>query len=288
MSNQMIDDGRTNLFVLFSVLFHRYENELRMNESVVLQSVEPLISFVQSNIDDCVKIYWPTLIAMGILYLPIFFLSILNHSISNFSRWLLTLPIVFYLLFIPTCLPVRAIPLFGTCVGSIGIYYAQKVCEWMLIRRQEFSQWSFFDIHHELLHYRVYTKPVGVKQLEKEKKEIICPKPIQYKKHLTTLCSIFANIVRYYLLLDVFIYLNSAAFSTDFYQNYYQSHLFVRIVVNQLSGCIVFLLFTINYEFVRCFLYIACNRPLEMIPDIFRRPYLAVSPSDFWSRWHHV
>ena len=282
------DDGKTNLFVLFSLLFYRGESNDKTSDSLVIECLQPIIRFVHSNVDDIIQIYWPTTIALGILYIPIFLLSILNHSISNLSKWFLTLPIVFYLLFIPTCLPVRAIPLFGTCVGSIGIYYAQKVCEWILVRRNEFSQWSFLDIHHELFHYRVYTHPISVRKFEKNKKEIFFTGPIEYQQHRRTLFSITCNIIKYYLLLDLSIYITSEAFSTEFHKNYYEPYLFVRILINQLSGCIVFLLFTINYELFRCILCLVFNRPLALMPDLFRQPYLAVSPTDFWSRWHHV
>jgi hypothetical protein len=249
---------------------------------------EHIIDFIRSNIDDIQHIYFPTSVALASLYIPIFLLSTLNHSILSLSKWCLVLPIVFYLVLLPTCLPVRTIPLFGTCVGSIGIYYAQKVCEWILVRRNEFNQWSFLDIQHELFHYRVYTHPISVKKFDRNKKEIFFTGPIDYDKHFRTLVSMTGNIFKYYLLLDLAVHVTSAAFSTEFHRRYYEQYLFIRILVNQLSGCIVFLLFTINYELLRYFLCLIFNRPLELMPDLFRQPYLAVSPADFWSRWHHV
>ena len=282
------DNGKTNFFALFSLLFHRREMNEKDVERLLTEWSQSIIIFAQSRVDDITQIYWPTGMALGILYIPIFLLSILNHSISNLSKWFLALPIVFYLLFIPTYLPVRAIPMFGTCVGSIGIYYAQKVCEWILVRRNEFNQWSFLDIHHELFHYRLYTHPISVRKFEKTKKEIYFTGPIEYQTHRRTLFSLTCNIIKYFLLLDLSIYITSEAFSTEFHKKYYEPYLAVRILINQLSGCIVFLLFMINYELFRYILCLVLNRPLALMPDLFRQPYLAVSPADFWSRWHHV
>jgi len=235
-------------------------------------------------LDDIKQIYLPTGLAMTALYVPIFFLSIFNQSILKISKWILTIPIVIYLLLIPTCQFIRSIPLFNTCIAAIAIYYAQKVCEWILIRRNEFYQWSFFDIQHELFYYLVYTQPVNIKKFNKIKKEIFFTGPIQYDKHFKSLIYITCNIIKYFLLVDLLIYLMSKILNTDFYEKY----LLIRILINLLSGCIVYLFFMINYEIVRHTLCFIFNRPLELIPDLFRQPYRAISPSDFWSRWHQM
>lgn len=247
-----------------------------------------LNNFVLFIIKDIKQIYLPTSLAITALYLPIFLLSIFNHSISKISKWILAIPIVIYLLFIPTCQPVRSIPIFSTCTAGIAIYYAQKVCEWILIRRNEFHQWSFFDIQHELFYYRVYTQAVSVKKLNKKRKEIFFTGPIDFDQHINSLIYISCNIITYYLLLDLVIYLMNEIFSTDFYEKYYKKYLSVQIIVNQLSGCIVYLFFMVNYEILRHTLCFIFNRPLELIPDLFRQPYRAISSVDFWSRWHQM
>jgi hypothetical protein len=247
---------------------------------------QPLINFLFFIIDDIRYIYLPSSLAITALYFPIFLLSILNHS--NLSKWILTIPTVIYLLLIPTYPPVRVIPILNTCIASIAVYYAQKVCEWILIRRNEFNQWSFLDIQHELFYYRVYTQPISVKKFNQYKKEIFFTGPIQVDKHLKSLIYISCNIIKYYLLFDLIIHITTDIFSTDFYEKYYKKYLLVQIILNQLSGCIVFLFYMINYEILRHTLCLLFNRPLELIPDLFRQPYQAVSPIDFWSRWHQV
>ncbi|CAF1288459.1 unnamed protein product [Adineta steineri] len=187
-----------------------------------MECLQYLIHCIHSNINDIKQIYLPTSIAVTALYLPIFLLSIFNQSITKLSKWILTIPIVIYLLFIPMYQPVRSIPLFNSCIAGIAIYYVQKVCEWLLIRRNEFHQWSFFDIQHELFYYRVYTQSV------------------------------------------------------------------IQIIINQLGGCVVYLFLMFNYEIVRHTLCLLLNRPLELIPDLFNKPYRAISPIDFWSRWHQI
>ena len=72
------------------------------------------------------------------------------------------------------------------------------------------------------------------------------------------------------------------------YEKYYKKYLSVQIIINQLSGCIVYLVFMINYEILRHTLCLIFNRPLEIIPDLFRQPYRAISSVDFWSRWHQM
>jgi hypothetical protein len=243
-----------------------------------------LNNFLFIIIDDIKQIYLPTSLAITALYLPIFCLSILNHLILNISKWIVTIPIVIYLLLIPTCQFIRAIPLFNTFIAMIAIYYAQKVCEWILIRRDEFQKWSFIDIQHELFYYRVYTQPVNIRKLNKTRKEIFFTGSIQYNKHLQSLIYISCNIIKYYLLLDLIIYLMNQIFSTDFYEKYF----LIRIFINQLSGWIVYFFLSINYEILRYTLCFIFNRPLELMPNLFQRPYRAISPSDFWSRWHQM
>jgi hypothetical protein len=243
-----------------------------------------LNNFVFVIIDDIKKIYLPTGLAISALYLPIFLLSIFNHSISKISKWILTISIVTYLLLLPSYPPIRAIPLFNTCIAGLAIYYAQKVCEWILIRSNEFQHWSFLDIQHELFYYRVYTQPISVKKFNQTKKEIFFTGPIQYTKHFQSLIYLSCNIIKYSLLLDVILNLLSRIFRTDLYENYF----LIRILINQFSGCIVYIFLLINYEIVRHTLCLICNRPLELIPELFRQPYRAISPSDFWSRWHQM
>ncbi len=245
---------------------------------------ENLTNFVWTIIDDVKEIYLPTVLGLTALYLPVFLLALLKHSILKISKWFLTIPIVVYLLLVPTCQSIRVLPLLNTCIAGIAIYYAQKVCEWILIRRDEFSQWTFFDIHHELFYYRVYTQPVKVKKLNPRKKEIFFTGSIQYMKHFTSLIYISLNIIRYYALLDLFIHILNEIFSTDLYEK----SLFIRILVNQASGWMVYLFITLIYEISRHILCLIFNRPLELIPDLFRQPYQATSPIDFWSRWHQM
>ncbi|CAF2791469.1 unnamed protein product [Rotaria sp. Silwood2] len=249
-----------------------------------------LNSLLLSTIDDVKQIYLPTSLALAALYFPIFLLSIFNRSISKISKWILTIPIVIYLLIIPTCQPFCHIPLFNTCIASFGIYYAEKICEWFLIRRKEFHRWSFFDIHHELFYYRVYTLPISIKKLKKKKKkkEIIFSGPIHYDKHFISLIYISCRIIQYYLLFDLVIFFINEAFSTEFYQKYYKKFLFIQIIVNQSSGFIVYLLFALNYDILRYVLCLIFNRPLKLMPELFQQPYRAISPADFWSRWHQV
>ncbi|CAF1374590.1 unnamed protein product [Adineta steineri] len=254
-----------------------------------MECLQYLIHCIHSNINDIKQIYLPTSIAVTALYLPIFLLSIFNQKITKLSKWILTIPIVIYLLFIPMYQPVRSIPLFNSCIAGIAIYYVQKVCEWLLIRRNEFHQWSFFDIQHELFYYRVYTQSVSIKKLDKKKKkEIFFTGPIQFNKHAQSLIDISCNIIKYYVLLDFVIYSLHEIFSTDFYENYYKKYLLVQIIVNQLGGCVVYLFLMFNYEIVRHTLCLLFNRPLELIPDLFNEPYRAISPVDFWSRWHQI
>ena len=185
-----------------------------------MECLQHLNSFIFFIIDDIKHIYLPTSLVLIALYFPIFLLSVFNHSISNISKWTVTIPIVIYLLFIPLWQPIRSIPIFNTCIAAIAIYYAQKVCEWFLIRRNEFHQWSFFDIHHELFYYLVYTQSVPLKNLITNVKEIIFTGPIQCDKHLKSLIYISFNIIKYYLLLDLIIYLITQVFSTNFYEKY--------------------------------------------------------------------
>jgi hypothetical protein len=253
-----------------------------------MECLQYLNSFLLFIIDELKYIYLPTGLTITALYLPIFLLSLLNHSISKVSKWILTIPIVIYLLLIPTYQPVHSTPILNACTACIAIYYSQKVCEWILIRRNEFDQWSFFDIQHELYYYRVYTQPVSLKNFNKTRKEIFFTGPIQVNNHLKSLIHISYNIIKYYLLLDLIIYLTTEVFSTNFYEKYYKNYLFIRIIINQSSGCIVYLCFMLNYEILRYILCSILNRPLELIPDLFRQPYRAISPIDFWSRWHQM
>ena len=239
-------------------------------------------------INDVKQIYLPISLALIALYLPIFLLSLLNLSIKNISKWILTIPIVLYLLIIPTYQPIRAISIFNTCVASVAIYYAQKVCEWILFRRNEFHQWSFFDIHHELYYYRVYGQPISVRNLNKKKKKIFFAGSIQYDQHFKSLIYISFNIIKFRLLIDLVLYLTFQIFHSHFYENYYKKYLFIRIVANQLSGCLVYVFLEFNNNIVRYILCVFLNRPLEFMPDLFRQPYGAISPADFWSRWHQM
>jgi hypothetical protein len=236
------------------------------------------------NTEDIKHIYVPTILAITALYVPIFLLSIFNHSILRISKWILTIPIVIYLLVIPTYPSIRNTPIFNTLIAGLAIYYAQKVCEWLVIRRNEFYQWSFFDIHHELYFYRVYIQSVDLKKLNQTRKQIFFTGPIQYNKHFQSLIYLSWSIIKNYLLFDLVLYLISQILKTDLYEKCF----FVRILINLSSGYIVYLLLTINYEIVQYILCLIFNRPLELIPDLFREPYRAISPSDFWSRWHQM
>lgn len=253
-----------------------------------MECIQHLNRFLLSTMDDITQIYLPASVALTVLYFPILILSIFNRSITKISKWIITIPIVVYLLFIPMCQPFCSIPIFNTCIASVAIYYAQKVCEWLLIRRNEFKRWSFFDIHHELFYYRVYTQPFSVKKLKKKKKEIFFTGPINYDRHLKSLIYISCHIIQYYLLIDLVIYLINGVFSTEFYEKYYKKSLAIKIIINQSSGYIVYLLFMINYDLLRYFLCLILNRPLKFMPDLFQQPYRAISPADFWSRWHQV
>lgn len=251
-----------------------------------MDSLQPcLYKFIFVVIDDIKQIYLPTGLAVTAIYLPIFFLSLLNHFILKISKWILTIPLVIYLLLIPTYSSIRTIPIFKPCIAGIAIYFVQKICEWLLIRRNEFQQWSFFDIQHELFYYRVYTQPLPIKKFNKIKKEIFFTGPIQYNQHVISLIYISYKIIKYYLLFDLTLYLINKIFN---HTNLYEKYFLLRILINQSSGLIVYLFLNLNYEIVRHTLCFIFNRPLELIPDLFRQPYRAISPSDFWSRWHQM
>ncbi|UJR09467.1 hypothetical protein I4U23_013705 [Adineta vaga] len=241
-----------------------------------------LNDFIFFIINDIKYIFLPTGLASLALYIPIFLLSIFNRSIFKISKWILTSSIVLYLLLLPTYSFIRSVPVFNACIAGLAIYYAQKVCEWILIRRNEFSQWSFFDIQHELFYYRVYIQAVPIKKLKK--KEIFFSGPIQFDQHLYSLIYLSRNIIKYYLLLDLTIFLINEVVRTEFYEKY----LSIQMFVNLLSGCIVYFYLSMNYEMFRHSLCLLFNRPLALIPDLFHKPYLAVSPIDFWSRWHQI
>ena len=246
--------------------------------------MEYLNTFVLMIIDDVKYIYAPTILAISALYLPIFLLSIFSHSILRVSKWILAIPIIIYLLLIPAHPSIRTIPLFNTSVAGIAVYYAQKVSEWILIRGKEFQQWSFVDIHHELFHYLVYIQPISLKRLNQTQKQIFFTGPIQYHHHFYSLIYLSYHIIQSSLLFDLLVYFMGQIFSTDLYEKYF----LIRIGVNLASGCMVYLFLTIIYEIGRHTLCLFFNRPLELIPDLFRQPYRAISPSDFWARWHQA
>jgi hypothetical protein len=236
--------------------------------------------FLNSSIAEDIKyIYTPTILAITALYIPIFILSILR-----ISTWIPAIPIVIYLLMIPTYPTIRIIPIYNTAIAGLAVYYAQKVCEWLLIRRNEFHQWSFLDIHHELYFYLVYIQHVNLKKLNPTKKQIFFTGPIQYTKHFNSLIYLSWNILQHYLLFDLTIYLLIQILNTDLYEKYF----FIRILINLFSGYVIYLFLTINYEIIRHTLCLIFNRPLELIPELFRQPYRAISPSDFWARWHQM
>ena len=262
--------------------------ETKKNIKSHMDCLQYLNTFLFYFITDIKQIYMPTGLILTTLYLPIFLLSVLNHSLSNISKWILTIPIVIYLLLIPTYRPAHSIPIFDAAIALVAIYYAQKVCEWILIRRNEFHQWSFFDIQHELFCYRVYTQPISIKKFDKYKKEIFFTGPIQWDKHFKSLTATLCNIIKYSLLLDLAVYLMNECFSTYFYEEYYKKYFLIRIFINQFSGCLVYLCFMVNYEIFRYGAGLVLNRPFELMPDLFRQPYRAISPIDFWSRWHQM
>lgn len=236
-------------------------------------------------IDDIKQVYLPTSLALIVIYLPIFFLSLLNHWKLNISKWILTIPIVIYLLLIPLHPSIRTIPIFHPCIAGISIYLVQKIYEWLSIRRNEFNQWSFFDIQHELFYYRIYTKSLPINKFHKIRKEIFYTGPIQYSQHILSLIYITFNIIKYYLLLDLILYLLNQIFN---HSNLYEQYFLIRIFINQLSGVFIYSFINLNYEIFRYILCLIFNRPLELMPDLFRQPYRAISPSDFWSRWHQM
>jgi hypothetical protein len=205
---------------------------------------------------DIKDIYAPTILATTALYIPIFFLSIFR-----ISNWFFAIPIH------PI---IRSVPLFNTAIAGLAAYYAQKVCEWLLIRRNEFHQWSFSDIHHELYFYRIYTQSINLRKLNPTRKQIFYTGSIQFIKH--------------YLLFDMAIYLLIRILNTDLYERYF----FMKILINLFSGWVIYLFLTIQYEIIRYTFCLIFNRPLEMIPTLFRQPYRAISPSDFWTRWHQM
>lgn len=249
-----------------------------------------LNTFAHFTNDEIKNIYLPVSFALTILYLPIFFLSIFNRYISKIFKWILAIPIIIYILIIPSFQPFRSIPVYNICIASIAVYYAQKIVEWMFIRQKEFNYWSFFDIHHELFYYRVYTLPISIKKFKKKKikREIFHYGHVPFDRQLKSLIYLSCRTIQYYLIMDLFIFYVNQVFSTEFYQTYYQKFLGIQIIVNQLAGSIVYLLMMFNYEIFRYMICLTLNRPLNLIPELFQQPYRAISPSDFWLRWHQM
>ena len=232
--------------------------------------------------NDAKHIYLPTSVALTAVYLPIFLLAIFKHFLTRIPRWVLTIPIVTYLLLLPTHPSIRSIPLINMSIAGIAVYNAQKICEWILVRREEFQQWSYFDTHHELFFYRVYTHPVSLRKFEQRKKALFYTGPIEYLKHFRSLILLSYRIIQYYLLLDLLIFFLGQIFATDLYEKYF----LVRILINQTSGLLVYFFLSIIYEITRFNLCLFYNRPLESMPDLFQEPYRAISPTDLWARWH--
>lgn len=228
------------------------------------------------------NIYLSTIAGLVGIYLPIFLLAIFNHSIERISRWVLIIPSVSFLLLLPTHPSIRRIPLVNMSIAGMAGYNAQKICEWIFVRREEFHQWSFWDIHHELCFYHIYTHPISLRKFDERKKVVFYNGPIQYHKHLQSLIFLSSRIIRYYLLFDLLFYLLGQIFTTDLYERYF----LIRIVINLSCGWLVYFFLLIIYENGRFHLCLLLNRPLEFIPDLFQEPYRARSPSDFWTRWH--
>lgn len=244
-----------------------------------------LLSFV---IDDLVRLFLPTGAAFVALHVPIVLVCACHRFVSKVPAWALIAPLLIYLLTLPACSLFRSAPALNMCVASMAIYYAQKVCEWMLVRRDEFQQWSFWDVHHELFYYRVYTQPVTLTKLQGKRKEIFFSGPIQFDRHAHSVMCISVNVVFYYLFFDASIWLMTEAFSAVDRAKRYRKHLVVQILVNHLGGCVLYSFLMLNYEMLRHTLCFLLNRPLELIPDLFRQPYRATSPMDFWARWHQM
>ena len=83
------------------------------------------------------------------------------------------------------------------------------------------------------------------------KKEIFFTGPIQYDKHFKSLVYLSFNIIQSYLFIDLFVFIINEIFSSEFYVNYYDKCLLIRIIINLLCGSLVYLLFTINYDIIR-------------------------------------
>ena len=245
----------------------------------VWQCLDNVLSVI---FDDIKNIHLPTILALIAIYLPIFLLAIFNHRIERISRWILLVPSVFFLLVLPTHPFVRRIPLINMSIAGLAVYNAQKVCEWLAIRREEFQQWSFIDIHHELCFYRIYTHPIGLRKFHERKKAIFYNGPIQYHQHWQSLILLSTRIIRYYLLFDLLVYALGLIFATDLYERWF----FLRMLINLSAGWLVYFFLQIIYESSRFILCLFFNRPLQFIPDLFQEPYRAVSPTDFWTRWH--
>ncbi|CAF1687329.1 unnamed protein product, partial [Adineta ricciae] len=85
-------------------------------------------------------------------------------------------------------------------------------------------------------------------------------------------------------MFDGTVFLLNEVFSRDLYEKYF----IVQFFVNLLSGCAVYSFLSLNYDILRHVLCLWLNRPLELMPELFDEPYRAVSPIDFWSRWHQA
>lgn len=232
------------------------------------------------NIVDCfVNIFFPTGFVFLALYFPIFLLSIFNQSIVHLSKWILLIPILIYLLYIPFYPLIREIPFFHICIAGLTIYYAQKICEWLLIRRNEFHSWTFFDIQHELFFYRIYY------EINSKNKRIFYSKSIHVIHHFKSLIYLQLNIFKYLILLIILIYLLKEILLHHLHEQY----ILIRIIINPFGGLFVYFFLSINYEIYRFNVCLFFNRPLEFMPDLFNQPYRANSPSDFWNnRWHQM
>ena len=237
-----------------------------------------------NTIDCFVNILLPTGFACLAVYFPIFLLSIFNHSIVHLSKWFLILPNLIYLLFIPFCPYIRQIPFFHVCIAGLAIYFAQKICEWICIRRNEFHTWTFFDIQHELFFYRVYYQSKPINELETKHRRIFYSGPIDIRQHFKSLIYLQWNIIKYTLILLFLIYILHEIISHDLHEE----HILIRILINPFGGLFIYFFLSINYEICRFSLCLFFNRPLEFIPNLFNQPYRANSPSDFWNRWHRM
>ncbi|CAF0955621.1 unnamed protein product [Didymodactylos carnosus] len=170
--------------------------------------------------------------------------------------------------------------LFNGLTAGVAIYHTQKVIEWIIYRSREFSTWTFFDMHHELYSHLVYTSHKTVNLIEN--KQIFSPSTTLYVK-LTDNFHLQLDIIKHYLFLDILVFLVNELSSN------YDSHcLIVKIIITHLYGYIIFVFLLFNYDCVKTILVLIFNRRLDTIPELFRSPYLATSPKNFWKRWHQM